>query len=749
MKQKLSKEIFEMKYMINGEKKVDDVISGVAKEISMAETQTSKQKQFEKEFYDAISQGYLLPAGRILANARVDSKIKNYSNCFTIELSDSIEAIYDALKDDAKISKVGGGVGFDASPLRPKGAPLSCGGEASGVISFLEVFDASAKIIMTGGQRRSAHIALLDVSHPDIEEFITCKHGDENKVLTQFNISVKISDAFMEAVSKDANWNLVFDGKTYKTIKAKYLFDLIVANNFKYAEPGLFFTDTVSSYNNTYWIEETDPSCVNPCGEITMSPYSSCILSSLNLSKFVNKPFTDTASIDYYMLSKTARLGIRFLDNVIEQQEYPLEKIKEQEFLYRRIGLGFTGLGALLCKMKVKYGSEEGNEIVRKVMETIRNSAYEASSDLAVEKGSFTGFDADKYLEAKFVKKLPESIREKIRTQGIRNAHMLTVAPTGTTSLALGNNCSSGIEPIFALQYDRRVRSGRGEDTFTETVYDDAWLSYQEIIGETKTEDKPEWFSTCAELTVDDHVNVQAIVQEYVDHSISKTVNLPSGSGEDLIRDTYFNAWKKGLKGCTVFHPDGFLAPVISVKKEETPAERKESIVTSKAPKRPLTLPCDCTVVKIDGEEYLAVVGLLNGQPYEIFVAPVDEMEHCFDVNDQFTTTKLGKGLYALYDSKDILIAQNLVESFSPDIATICRMTSGQLRHGVPVEFIRDQLGKMNLIGSIPQVLSRVLKQYEEEDLIKVIKCPECESTNVKKQDGCPTCPDCGWSKCG
>ncbi len=295
-KQKVSKEIFEKKYCLHGETHPEEVFFGVAKEISNAETTEEKKAEWEKKFYDEMSSGRLIPAGRILANARPDSPMKNFNNCFTIALDeDNIAGIYESLKEDALISKTGGGVGFNCSKIRYKDAPISSGGTSSGVISFLKVFDASAKVIHTGGGRRAAHIAILNVDHPDIEEFITCKQSDDT--LSQFNISVGITDDFMRAVENDIDWDLMFEGEIIKTVKARYLYDLMMQNAFMNNEPGVLFLDTVERYNNGYWAFNVDR--VNPCGEICMPSYSLCCLSAINLTKFVKNPFTDEAYFDF------------------------------------------------------------------------------------------------------------------------------------------------------------------------------------------------------------------------------------------------------------------------------------------------------------------------------------------------------------------------------------------------------------------------------------------------------------------
>ncbi|MCG8686682.1 MAG: hypothetical protein MI892_17520, partial [Desulfobacterales bacterium] len=396
-RQPISEEIFTRKYMLHGEEAPEAVFRGVADEVASAEAE-GMRAEIADRFYEEIVSGRFIPAGRILANARPDSPMKNYNNCFTIDVEDSLEAIYESLAEDAVISKMGGGVGFDISKLRPKGDTLSRGGESSGVVSFLRIFDQSAKTIMTGGQRRSAHIALLDINHPDIEEFITVKQGDGNKELTQFNISVKITDEFVSAVEDDRDFNLSFGGRVYKTVRARDLYDKLAKNAYLHNEPGIFNADTVQRYNNGYWAFKMDR--VNPCGELVMPSYSLCCLSAINLTKFVTDPFGDAPGFDWEGFAKTVAAAIRFLDNVLDATAYPLDKIETFSRRWRRIGLGFTGLGDLLCMLKVPYGSPEGLEWSEKIARALRDNSYTASADLAEEKGAFPAYDEEKFLAA-------------------------------------------------------------------------------------------------------------------------------------------------------------------------------------------------------------------------------------------------------------------------------------------------------------------------------------------------------------
>ena len=744
--QKLSEEIFQSKYMLHGENSPEEVFKGIAAEIASPE-KGAKKAEMEALFYDQLTSGKLIPAGRILANARPESPMKNYNNCFTIDIEDSMTGIYDSLKEDAMISKMGGGVGFDISKLRPKGVTLSKGGQASGVISFLRIFDQSAKTIITGGQRRSAHIALLDISHPDIEEFITVKQGDRNKELTQFNISVKISDAFIKAVEEDGDWDLVFNGKVYKTVKARYLYDLVAKNSYIHNEPGIFNQDLIEKYNNGYWAFKMDR--VNPCGELVMPPYSLCCLSAVNISKFISQPFTDEASFDFEEFEKTIATGIRFLDNVLDRTDYPLEKIEDFSKQWRRVGLGFTALGDAFTMMKLKYGSPESLELAEKIAKTLRDTSYRSSALLAGEKGAFPACDIDKLLEANFIKELPAEIREIIKKNGMRNIQLNTVAPTGTTSLSVGQNCSSGIEPIFALQYDRNVRTGVDDETKAETIYDYAWMQYLALHDEEHENIKaPEYFVTTVDIDPRAAIDMQAVFQKYVDHSISKTLNLPPGTSFEEYKDLYMYAYKKGLKGFTTFNPDGSMKGIL----EYSEKKEQQTIKRVLGPERPEDLPCEIHQIKVKGNKYIIIVGILNGSLYEIFA--IDDPEDHIDLKkySDGSVKKAGKSRYDLHvESGPVEVTlKNFTKTFDSPNGSLARFISMALRHGTPLQFIIEQLQKDTNFADFERALSRVLKRYiidGEEVIAGENKCEECEGTLVFR-DGCVTCPECGWSKC-
>ena len=1233
--QKLSEEIFFMKYDLHKEGDVHTIFNNIAAEVASCE-KISNKKEIQNEFLNIMEEGKFIPAGRILANSRPDSKMKNYNNCFTIEIEDSMDGIYNSLKEDAQISKMGGGVGFNVSKLRPKDASISKGGESSGPISFLEVFDASAKTIHTGGGRRSAHIAVMNVDHPDIEEFITVKQGDHNKKLTQFNISVGITDAFIKAVKEEADWDLTFEGKVYKTIKAVDLYKLMTKNAYDHNEPGIFNLDHVNNESNShylYYIQQVNPcltgdtlvavadgrdtitikqlaeegkdvpvyakddngnsviktmrnpritgydediyevklddgsvvkctgnhsfrmkdgtykealelnegdslaisskwkttfeeifpksnsksqeywmtsnghknifehrliyeqlnntkipkgsvihhknfigldnsidnlvmmtkkehdayhdisgdknpmrrfpeknwmndpkaqqamrekhhigakrseetkrkigektqercqdekyteklstsvkqswidkkdsymegvnkrtqkhledyqqqtdlkcfiedntvmvekvcehcgsnftvnfgkreqaycshkcsmvehnkklakmsrnkalnnyrelqtkifnifsktvnesgeiptgktfksllnnngindfrtaglkesyktyldsvfskfdvasvsvqainkntencrtklaeelidngmvynhkvvsvtkigkdvvyngtvddvhnfdiifnetttksgrakllSCNNlQCGEQALPVYGVCDLGALNLSMFVIDPFTPEARFDWEALFEAEQVGVRFLDNVLSVTDYPLDKIRDRSISERRIGLGFTGYADMLTKLRITYGSAESKEFTDKLGRLFRDSAYRASIELAKEKGRFPYCDNEKLVKSAFIKRLPKDLRNDIAEYGLRNVAMLTVAPTGTTSLSLGQNCSSGIEPIFSLSYTRNYRTGNGDDTASEVVYDDAWLTWLEQENRaadtakdllTNSELKaPPYFVTTVDIDPKDTIDIQSIWQKYIDASISKTLNLKHNTSYEEYSELFMYAYDQGLKGFTSFNPDGNLKGILEYNQpKETKIENEEYEYVERhmAPERPDELECDIHEITVQGKKTIVLVGKLHGSLYEIFVD--DNDDGAIDVNNHKTgfIKKIGHGRYSLIikNGVDKVVVQNLAKDFDATWGVLARMTSMSLRHGTPLQFIVDQLNKSKHFMGFERAVSRVLKKYIKDG--EVVQtgdvCPECDGT-LEYREGCMVCPQCAWSKC-
>ncbi len=757
--QPISKEIFEMKYNIHHQSSVEEIFTDIAEEISSCE-KSDKKEQIKKQFYEQLVSGRFIPAGRILANARPNSKMKNYNNCFTITIDDSMEGIYEALKEDALIGKMGGGVGFNISHLRPKDSPISKGGESSGPLSFTSIFDASAKTIHTGGGRRGAHIAIMNVDHPDIEEFITIKQGDKNKALTQFNISVGITDAFIDAVKKDLDWELKFKDKVYKTVKARELYDKMVKNAFMNNEPGIFNLDHVNKESNSWYLYDIEQ--VNPCGEQPLPPYGVCDLGAVNFTKFVKNSFTDQAEIMWDELAETIHVGIRFLDNVLSVTEYPLEKIKIRSINERRIGLGFTGFANMLAKLKIKYGSQESIDLIHKLGAFFRNEAYKESVELAKEKGEFPSLDREKFIQSGFCLRLPKEIRQDILQHGIRNICTMTVAPTGTTSLSVGQNCSSGIEPIFSLSYNRNYRTGNGEETAKQEVYDQSWLEYLSfaatadqakaaLLGQEVNMPVPDFFVTTLSVNVKQSIDVQAAWQQYIDASISKTANLPLNMSYEEYKDLFLYAYDKGLKGFTSFNPSGNLKGILEYNEPKSKEEKVDYIERKFAPKRPDELPCDIHEITVQGNKWIILVGKLSGSLYEIFVDENTKQQIDVHHHTSGTIKKVGHSKYSLVikNGEEKVIVENLAETMDATYGVMARMVSMALRHGTPLQFIVDQMSKSKHFMGFERAVSRVLKKYikDGEKVMTGDVCPECENTLVYK-DGCVTCLSCGFSKC-
>jgi len=1097
--QPISKNQYKDKYMINGEKKEEEVIEGVAQEVSSVEKKEIRDK-VKGEFFEAISSGKFMPGGRILANARPGGKMKNYGNCFTLPIEDSMDGIYETLKKAALLSKAGGGVGINYSTLRPKDASLSKGGASSGAVSFMRMFNASGDVIRTGGNRRSAQIALLDVSHPDIEEFISCKSG--GKTLSNMNISVIITDKFMKAVENGSDWDLVWGGKVYKTVKAKYLYNLITENAYYHNEPGVFFIDEVEKNNNAWWklkldavnpcfsedtlittksglypikdlvgkeveifdgnewitcnnfrvtgenkdlyrvtlhsgvyydvtdshrfiletgetrttleikegdkleynienqvshgsisepgaylkgfmlsegsmvcdsrpslyvyspkysciprlvesilelpivevntnvIEEvgytgdldtdakvriTGMSCrgkeelklwgsdfkkkipvrifswdlpskldfiagvldgdgsaldgvngfayqiqsinkeflvdflrllstigvygkidlshpkkvkiikgkeyicqdcyritisqkysillskqvrfsrlislshkqcmyrlgfkynkvvsiervskgntvycctipsthkllinsgivIGQCGELPLpSKYGQCNLGSINLTKFISNPFDkQKVSFDFEDFRRTIHTAVRFLDNVIDCSEAPLPQTQEVMDAWRRIGLGFTGLGDTFAMMCIRYGDADSIALSKKIGQVLRDESYKASSNLAVERGSFPEYDKVNILQSKFIKRLPEDIQSLIKKNGLRNIALNTCAPTGTTSLALGNNCSSGIEPIFSLEHKRRVRINGTDKYEEEIVKDYAWLLYLSSVSKDVANPKaPDYFVTIQDLDPYKGAEVQAAFQEYIDGAISKTANLPKGFSYEKYKNLFKFAYEKGLKGFTSFNPEGSMEGILDSGTNCEPKEKRPDLIERHfAPSRPQGLKCDIHDIIVNTKRYIVLVGLLGSDPYEIFVTEDAKEKIDLQKNKTGIIYKESKSKYNLLDpeGKEVII-ENIGATFDSIDLGLSRMVSMSLRHGVPIQFICAQLDKSSNMSGFKKGVMRVLKHYikNNEKVLHHVKCPECGSNSMIYIEGCKKCLACSYTAC-
>lgn len=508
------------------------------------------------EFYKALENFSFIPAGRINAGAGTDRNVTLF-NCFVMgTIPDSLSGIMDALKEAAITMQAGGGIGYDFSTLRPAGADvIGVAADASGPLSFMDVWDAMCRTIMSAGTRRGAMMATMRVDHPDVFQFIDAKRDSAR--LRMFNMSVLITDEFMDAVKNNERFALRFGGKVYKTVSARGLWDHIMQATYAYAEPGVIFIDRINQDNNLNYCETI--AATNPCGEQPLPPYGACLLGSINLAAMLNDDFT----INTDKLSRTVKTAVRMMDNVVDVSKFPLSEQEKEAHDKRRIGLGVTGLADALALGGIVYGSDEGAGWTDKIMHLIAREAYLASIDLAKEKGAFPLFDAEKFLASGNMLKMDDDIREAIREHGIRNALLTSIAPTGTISLYSGN-VSSGIEPIFATEYDRKVMQKDGSK-ITETVRDyavDKWMR------ENPNAKLPASFVTAQTLAPMDHVKMQAAAQKWVDSSISKTINCPEDIAFDEFKDVYMAAWEMGCKGCTTYRPNDVTGSVLSIKEE-------------------------------------------------------------------------------------------------------------------------------------------------------------------------------------
>jgi len=526
----ISDEIHAMKYRSKGET-FKEAMSRVADALK------DNEEHFIK-FRHILYNMRFLPAGRVQSAMGAPRRVTPY-NCFvsgTVE--DSMEGISKASGEAAKTMQLGGGIGYDFSTLRPRGALIrSLDSRSSGPISFMGVFDAWCKTIASAGHRRGAQMGVLRVDHPDIEEFIRAKNNSTN--LTQFNISVGVTDEFMEAVKADADFDLKFDGRVYKTIRAKALWDDILRSTWDWAEPGILFIDRINQKNNLWYCEYI--AATNPCGEQPLPPYGACLLGSFNLTQYVTMEEDGTRKFNYDLLKHDIPHVVRAMDNVVDRATYPLPQQEKEAKDKRRMGLGVTGVANALEAMGLPYGSQGFLDELEKVMSIIRDGCYETSVSLAVEKGPFPLFDV-KWLDSGFAKTLPTSIREKIRKYGVRNSHLLSVAPTGTISLS-ANNVSSGIEPVFSHFYERTIQTFDGPRV--ERVED---YAYHEWGVKGVTADS---------LSVFDHVEVLNLASRFVDSACSKTCNVGDDVTWEQFKEVYMKAYEGGASGCTTFRASG------------------------------------------------------------------------------------------------------------------------------------------------------------------------------------------------
>jgi ribonucleoside-diphosphate reductase alpha chain len=602
--QDISVEVLIEKYAKGEETSIGEVRQRVATALAEAES-PEQQAEYAEKFCWAMRNGFI-PAGRISSSAGTDLQT-TLINCFVQPVADSVVerqdgrvGIYTALAQAAETMRRGGGVGYNFSHIRPKGAKVKgTGSSASGPISYMKVFDRSCETVESAGARRGAQMGVLNVSHPDILEFIGAKRTSGS--LNNFNISVGVTDAFMQAVEAGEMFELVHKAEpdetllsegafqrddglwVYRTIPALDIWEQIMRSTYSAAEPGILFLDRINKENNLWYCEQIE--ATNPCGEQPLPDYGCCCLGSLNLTLFVVNPFSTSVSFDFDRMAEVVRLSVRMLDNVLQLTRWPLEEQGKEAAAKRRIGLGFTGLGNVITMMGLRYDSEAACQLGAKISELLRDAGYQASVDLARTRGAFPLFDADSYLESGFASRLPEAIRSQIREVGIRNSHVTSIAPTGTISLAFADNASNGIEPAFSWFYTRKKRMPDGSKKEYQ-VEDHSYRMYKAITGSSVL---PEYFVSALDISAQAHLKMVERVAPFIDSAISKTVNVPEDYPYDEFKGLYMQAWKAGLKGITTYRPNSVLGSVLSLTPEVpaiAPAVQPEPIVLSEMDRR-------------------------------------------------------------------------------------------------------------------------------------------------------------------
>ncbi len=588
----LAGRIWDMKYRLKQpdgrpvDNSVEDTWRRVAKALAAVEDDA---EHWAERFMAALSDYRFIPAGRILAGAGTRRRVTLF-NCFVMgRLPDDMGGIFAHLREAALTLQFGGGIGYDFSTLRPAGAPVAgVGAEASGPVSFMDIWDTMCRTIMSAGSRRGAMMGTLRCDHPDIEAFIDAKRNAGR--LRNFNLSVLVTDAFMNAVADDAAWPLVFDGAPWRTLRARDLWERIMRATYDIAEPGVIFIDRINRANPLWYAEEII--ATNPCGEQPLPAYGTCLLGSINLVRLVRQPFTDRAALDQAALAEVASTAVRMLDNVIEVSRYPLSEQAREARDKRRIGLGITGLADALILCGVRYGSAQAVALTDRWMAALRRAATAASIDLAREKGPFPLFERERYLAGESVRALDEDLRAGIARHGIRNGLVMSVAPTGTISL-FADNVSSGLEPVFSFNARRTMLDPDGSRR-TETVSDHAWRLYRAVTGREPTPGGA--FVDASTLTPAEHLAMQAVVQKHVDSAVSKTINVPENMPFAAFKDVYRLAWDSGCKGCTTYRPNPVSGAVLSAAEpaaEAAPEGAGETCPACGQPVEPAVAGCE------------------------------------------------------------------------------------------------------------------------------------------------------------
>lgn len=606
--QPISLDVLSEKYLKPGETTPDELYQRVARALASVEKPELRAK-YESLFLANLKAG-AIGAGRIMSAAGTDIQA-TLINCFVQPVGDCIQGvddegfpgIYEALREAAETMRRGGGVGYDFSRIRPKGAQVKATASmASGPCSYMNVFDQSCSTVESAGARRGAQMGVLRIDHPDVHEFITAKRTPGR--WNNFNVSVGVSDAFIQAVQNNAPWELVHKARpgaallaqgarqradglwVYATVPARELWDTIMKSAYDFAEPGILFLGRINEDNNLHYCE--DIAATNPCGEQPLPSYGCCDLGPIILTRFVRHPFGfgGVAAFDFDAFTQAVALQVRALDNVLDVTYWPLPQQRDEAMAKRRIGVGFTGMGNTLAMLCLRYDLPEGRTMAARIAECMRDAAYAASVDLAREKGVFPKFDATGYLaEGTFASRLPESLQAAIRAHGIRNSHLLSIAPTGTVSLAFADNASNGIEPPFSWMYKRKKRESDGSTT-EYAVEDHAWRLYRELGGDVNA--LPDYFVSALAMSAQDHIAMMEAVQPFVDTAISKTVNIPADYPYEDFKDLYLQAWRARLKGLATYRPNSILGSVLETHAEPAPAPAAAPVAPPAPPVDPM-----------------------------------------------------------------------------------------------------------------------------------------------------------------
>jgi ribonucleoside-diphosphate reductase alpha chain len=748
----IAEQIWDMKYRFKEadgtplDGTVEDTWRRIARALAVVEKDAD---HWENEFHGALEDFKFLPAGRITAGAGTARKVTLF-NCFVMgTIPDSMGGIFDMLKEAALTMQQGGGIGYDFSTIRPKGALVTgVAADASGPLSFMDVWDSMCRTIMSAGSRRGAMMATMRCDHPDIEDFITAKSDAAR--LRMFNVSVLVTDPFMEAVKANGSWDLVFDGKVYQTVKARDLWNKIMRSTYDYAEPGVIFIDRINKANNLGYCETI--AATNPCGEQPLPPYGACLLGSINLARLVKDPFEAGADLDVDGLSKLVATAVRMMDNVVDASEFPLPQQAQEAQAKRRIGLGVTGLADALLMTGLRYGSDEAARQTDRWLHAIARAAYLASVELAKEKGAFPLFDADPFLASDAMMQMDEDVRDEIRTHGIRNALLTSIAPTGTISLYAGN-VSSGIEPVFAYAYTRKVLQKDGTRT-EEEVVDYAVQMWRDRYGEA---DLPDYFVNAQTLAPLDHVKMQAAAQKWIDSSISKTINCPEDISFDDFQDVYMQAYETGCKGCTTYRPNDVTGSVLSVSESsETAPEADQGadvIYMAEPLDRPQALEGNTYKLKWPDSEHAIYVTvndvIINDhrRPFEVFI-------NSKNMENFAWTVALTRMISAVFRrGGDVsFVVEELKAVFDPRggawvqgkyIPSILAAIGGVLeQHMIAIGFLE---GEGMGLKEDPKAGQQVVNLNENRGKA----CPSCGQFDMQMVEGCMTCRSCGHSKCG